>query len=129
MIFISVSVVIAVGWCWLIIRTYRALGNNLFQPQHRALLVALICGGLANLVELIWLGTEWYRPPIVFRESWKFIGYAAVGLLASVVAGFTLMFAPGGKQVPKLERRVMIIFSLIMGAESMLMLPLSVVFS
>jgi hypothetical protein len=129
MVFTAVSGLIAVGWSWLIIRTYRTLGNSLFQPQHQALLVALICGALANFAELLWLGTEWYRPPIVFRESWKFIGYAAVGLLASVVAGFTLIFAPGGKQVPTFERRVMIVFSLIMGVDSLLMLPLSVVFS
>lgn len=129
MVFTVVSVLIAVGWSWLIIRTYQTLGNSLFQPHNQALLVALIFGAIANLAELIWLGTEWYRPPIVFRESWKFIGYGAVGLLASVVAGFTLIFAPGGKQVPTFERRVMIVFSLIMGVESLLMLPLSFVFS
>jgi hypothetical protein len=65
----------------------------------------------------------------VFRESWKFIGYAAVGLLGSVVTGFALMFAPGGKYVPNPDRMAMIIFSLITGFESLLMLPLSVVFS
>lgn len=128
-IFTAVSILIAVGWFWLFVRTYRILGKGLFQSQHRAVLVALICGTLANLVELFWLGTEWYRPPIIFRESWKFIVYAAVGFVASVVTGFTLMFSPRGKQVPVPERRLMIIFSLIMGIESMLMLPLSVVFS
>src|SRR6476661_7458503 len=124
MIFTVISILIAIAWSWLFIRSYRILGTTLFQPQHRALLVALICGGLANLVELLWLCTEWYRPPIVFRESWKFIGYAAVGLLASVVTVFTLIFSPGGKQISKPERTLMIIFSLVMGIESMLMLPL-----
>jgi hypothetical protein len=44
MIFTAVSVLIAAGWSALFIRAYRTLGNNLCQPEHRALLVALVWG-------------------------------------------------------------------------------------
>jgi len=58
MIFIIISVLIAIGWCVVLGRLLKTFGKQILQPANRTLLIAVTAGCAANVLELIWLLVE-----------------------------------------------------------------------